>query len=187
MEITENNVNELLKDISEKYLPEEVVLNNYGLILKKHVDKYIGYNNFNGESSIQQLNMLMKEIPKYFQKNNSLRKKYWNTGSYGAKHKLANLIEREYKDNYVTNGQFIFAMLLLGYEMKPISFEKKHITCCSQKDYLITEISPNATFNSSIRDLSKVDCECGLQFARASKKQHERSKMHQLIMSKKIN
>lgn len=183
MEITENNVNELLQEISEKYLPKDIVLNDYGLILRKDVDKYVGYSNFNYENTIKQLNMLIKEIPKYFQKNNPAGKKYWNTASYGAKHRLSDLLQHEYKDTYVTNGQFIFAMLLLGYEMKPINFENTHLVHCNGGT-LITKISPNASFNSSIRDLTKIDCACGLQYKKASRKQHEKSKIHQLVMNK---
>ena len=186
MEITENNVNELLKEISEKYLPEEVVLIPFGLISKHHINRY-GRDNFLGLDSIEKLNILIKEIPKYFQKNSLLGKKYWNTSSYGSKHKFSELIKHDYTDSYVTNGEFIFAMLLLGYEMKPINFDKQYIVPAWGKGFISTTVNPNGIFNSSIRNLSKVDCECGLQFTKASRKQHEKSKIHQLIMSKKIN
>jgi hypothetical protein len=71
-------------------------------------------------------------------------------------------------------------MWLLDYEMKQEVYEHKyHIL--KLKTYL-RACEPNLTFNCSFRDLVKVVCECGLQYTKAAKKQHERSKNHNLII-----
>ena len=73
-------------------------------------------------------------------------------------------------ETYCSNGEFILAMWLLEYEMKT-----------SPSD--IYNSSINAIFNCSHRDLSKVVCDCGLQYTRSSKRQHENSSRHNLIIN----
>jgi len=187
MEVTEENVEELMKNVCDKYLPEQVLISQFGVCLK--INKQYHDMDFNSErhNSVETLNKLIKEIPKYFQKHSSLGKKYWNTSSsYGCKHQLASEIKNDYANTYSTNGQFIFAMLLLGYEMKPIELHKISRSIKRNEDgkYLY-DINPNVTFNCSFRDLSKVVCPCGLQYTKQAKKQHERSKTHNLIMKAK--
>jgi hypothetical protein len=187
MEVTCENVQELMKNVCEKYLPQQVLISQFGVSLKIN-EKYHD-TDFNNNNSIETINNLISEIPKHFQKHSSLGKKYWNTSSsYGCKQQLASEIKNDYKNNYSTNGQFIFAMLLLGYEMKPIELHKiSHSIIRNEFGKYLYDINPNVTFNCSFRDLSKVVCPCGLQYTKQAKKQHERSKTHNLIMKAKEN
>tara|TARA_R110000868_G_scaffold42083_1_gene142825 strand:- start:44 stop:604 length:561 start_codon:yes stop_codon:yes gene_type:complete len=185
MEVTCENVEELMRNVCEQYLPEQVIISHFGVILK--INEKYHRTDFNGNNSIETINKLIKEIPKYFQKHSSFGKKYWNTSSsYGCKHHLADEIKNDYDNTYCTNGQFIFAMLLLGYEMKRIELHKLSPRLSKDENgNKIYDICPNVTFNCSFRDLSKVVCPCGIQYTKQAKKQHERSKTHNLIMKAK--
>jgi hypothetical protein len=172
--LTAENFDGYLAEMSTKYLPEWAELYPFGLVLKYSNHKH---NVWEKERSAKRINKLMKEIPPVFQKHNPLGKKYWNTSSsYGCKHQLAEEIEKNEPNanGYSTNGEFIFTMMLLGYEMKKIERGDR------------SRIDPNATFNCSRRDLTKVICECGLQYSQNSKAQHFRSKNHQFIMTNKL-
>ena len=192
MELTVENISDKLREISEKCLPKEVALVPYGVVLKSQMDLYHGdTDHFFTEHSVKTMNDIMREIPRLFQKHSALGKKFWNTSSsYGSKHFLEHNTGTETKSGiYCYNGQFIFAMLLLGYEMKPIDLKANHrmsfTNRLTKKKDMLEIINPNTTFNCSYRDLSKVVCECGLQYTKSAWKQHERSKTHQLIIAAK--
>jgi hypothetical protein len=172
--LTVENFDEQLASMTTKYLPEWAELLPFGFVLKFSIHKHFGWEK---EKSANRINRLMKEIPPVFQKHNPLGRKYWNTSSsYGQKHQLADEIQKN--DPTVNgdsnNGEFIFAMMLLGYEMKKL-----------ERGERTNKINPNATFNCTRRDLSKVICECGLQYSKNSKGQHFRSKNHHFIITNK--
>jgi hypothetical protein len=172
--LTVENFDEQLASMTTKYLPEWAELLPFGFVLKFSIHKHCKWEL---QKSVNRINKLMKEIPPVFQKHNSLGRKYWNTSSsYGQKHQLADEIKKnEPSDNgYSNNGEFIFAMMLLGYEMKKL-----------ERGERTNKINPNATFNCTRRDLSKVICECGLQYSKNSKGQHFRSKNHHFIITNK--
>jgi hypothetical protein len=189
MEITEQNFEEMLSNIENEFLIPSIVLLPFGLVFRKHIEKHNQWNNVN----IKSINTLIQDIPKYFQKHSKEGKKYWNTSSYGAKHHVEEMRRNEeYQGNpYCSNGEFIFAMLYLGYEMKSLNtnFSKYNVL---KKDKITNEyiphilnFHPNATFNASSRNLKKDICECGLEYTYQSKKQHQKTKIHQAIMREK--
>jgi hypothetical protein len=197
MEITENNIAEILADLERTNFQDGIKLVNFGLIWEEHLYKHIekskmkemyneGYLN-NKRFDIKNINKLLVEIPKHFQKHSPLGKKYWNTNSsYGSKHHIENIRAKNGTPEYCSNGDFIFAMLHLGYEIKKEE-EKKEYFSRKNKETNLYETGlaypfPNVTFNCSHRDLSKIICDCGLQYSKNSKKQHEKSKSHTLIM-----
>jgi len=205
MELTETNFVETLKAMEEKYLPnKEVILTPQGIVWDENIEnfdkmcgtgglyRYIyetGKHRGFSLSDIPRINELIKDIPRFFQKHSRLGKKYWNTSSsYGSKHFLSSELEKEtpQKNTYCSNGQFILAMWILDYEMKPIKVEHKYhqfksIKTNISKSFLM-DICPNVIFNCSHRDLSKIVCPCGLQYTKSAKRQHERSRTHQMIM-----
>ena len=168
-QLTAENFQAILLHNQTKYLPVWAELKPGGFFLRGTGGEW------NEEYSSVRINKLMKEIPRVFQKHSPLGKKYWNTSSsYSCKHQLADEIEKTESCGYSTNGEFIFAMMLLDYEMKPL-----------ERGNGVGKIYPNATFNCSKRDLTKIVCECGLQYSRNSKQQHLRSKSHEMIMANK--
>jgi len=170
-QLTAENFDALLGAVSEKYLPVWAKLVPFGFVLRGDTKKH---SEWSKERSAERINKLMTEIPRVFQKHSPLGKKYWNTSSsYGCKHQLADEVEKTEPNGYSTNGEFIFAMMLLNYEMKPVVRGDRE------------SINPNATFNCSKRDISKVLCECGLQYSKVSKSQHLNSKTHQTIIANK--
>ena len=206
MELTTENFAETLKAMEEKYLPsKEVILTPQGIVWNETTEKfntscgtgglYRHTHSMGGKprgfslSDIPRINELIKDIPRFFQKHSRLGKKYWNTSSsYGSKHFLSDELRKEtpQENTYCSNGQFIFAMWILDYEMKPIKVEYEYREFTNikynTKDIYLLEICPNVIFNCSHRDLSKALCPCGLQYTKSAKKQHERSRTHQMIM-----
>ena len=172
MELTKENFDDLFKTICEQFLPKDCGLSENGIYLHKYPPEPVDLLSPD-DATLEVLNWLLKEIPKHFQKSLPLGKKYWNTGSYKGKH----ILERTDSGKYSTNGQFILAMLLLGYEMKAINPKLL--------DESASKRSINATFNSSSRNISKCLCMCGLQYTKHAKIQHVKSKRHQLIMNAK--
>ncbi len=170
MELTKDNISEIVEEITKKHFPEDVRLEMDGV-------KLLTDENRGDITNFEKINRLMKDIPKSFQKHSILGKKYWNTNSYGGKHTMEEVWDEQQGHKYVSNGEFIFAMLLLGYEMKP--YEVKIRQSMFKKEPGIT---PNVTFNASKRDFSKVLCDCGNQYSKNSKKQHQNTKLHQMIM-----
>lgn len=121
-------------------------------------------------SSIDNILRLVKEIPQLFQKNKT-DKKYWNTNSRSGKNKIEEW--RKYKevgDCYCPHGDFIIAMLILGYEFRKNNAKKY----------------PELTFNATYRNIMKYTCECGLEYTKSIEQQHKKSVMHKTIM-KRIN
>jgi len=171
-ELTAETFDAQLAYVETKYLPVWAKLAPGGVVLRESTDNH----KWSKEYSSQRINKLKGEIPRYFQKHSPLGKKYWNTSSsYGQKHQLASEIEKTEKCGYSTNGEFIFAMMLLDYEMKPVV----------RDTHPRQRVCPNVTFNCSKRDLAKVLCDCGLQYSKNSKQQHLRSKTHETIMAHK--
>ena len=181
MELTAENFDETLERLSAKYLPgKNVKLTRQGIVWNFNDEcKLNGDNN-----TLKVVNNLVKNIPRFFQKHSPIGKKYWNTNSsYGCKHILSSELSKEnpQDDNYSANGEFILAMWILDYEMKPYIDKSEHYKF--QGRTYVKDCNPNVTFNCSFRDLEKVLCKCGLQYTKASKKQHEKSKSHHLIMN----
>ena len=130
------------------------------------------YNLLQNPSNIalENITRLMNEIPLLFQKNKKERK-YWNTNSITGKEKIEEWRKyKEQSDTYTPHGDFIIAMLLLGYEYRNNN-EKKF---------------PQMTFNATYRNIMKYTCECGLEFTKATEIQHKKSVLHKTIM-KRIN
>jgi hypothetical protein len=173
MELTKDNIAQIVEEMTKKHFPEDVRLDYKGVELKSR-ECLEAITNFD------KINRCIKDIPKSFQKHSILGKKYWNTGSYGGKHTIEDIWTDEGRSQHLSNGEFIFAMLLLGYEMKP--YEVKIREKMFKKEPGIT---PNVTFNASKRDFSKVMCDCGNQYSKNSKKQHQNTKLHQMIMAAK--
>lgn len=191
MEITIDNIEKLYDQVSEK-LHESIMLVDYGFIFKNQKDLYHrDFKKFKSEDSVSTLNYLIKQIPIFIikPKSNSLLRKNWNIQSYGAKHILERENKNEYCGGYSNNGQFIFAMLLLGYELEPNYF--KRYSRMSFRNYdtketdYVSIISPNPIFNGKYRDFNKTLCDCGGQYISHSKKQHESTLNHNLFMKEK--
>lgn len=166
-----------LMTLSKQNLPSGLMLRPEGIVREqKGAEQFCPWES----SSISAVNDLLKQIPRFFQKHDPTlegKKPHWNaTSSYSSKHFLSNMLRAEEApgSHYCMNGEFIFAMWLLNYKMKPI----KRIT-------LKGRVPLDATFNCSRRDLSKHLCACGIQYTKASKKQHERTQRHQMIMHAK--
>jgi hypothetical protein len=208
MELTAENFDETLERLSAKHLPDRnIILTPQGIVWNEEMEGFDERAGTGGlfcrrhspfkhkvwklleeelkheHNTLNVVNDLVKNIPRFYQKHNPIGKKYWNTSSsYGCKHVLSAelLKERPQKNTYCNNGQFILAMWILDYEMKPYIYEADY--CIIEKKTYLKSINPNVTFNCSYRDLNKIVCDCGLQYTKASKKQHQRSKNHHLIM-----
>jgi hypothetical protein len=148
-------------------LPKGLTIEDGGVVLKNNVcntaDKVM-YDPSN--ITLENILRLMKEIPLLFQKNKN-EKKYWNTNSRSGKNKIEEW--RQYKsesDTYCPHGDFIIAMLVLGYEYRE-NYDKKY---------------PEMTFNATYRNMMKYTCSCGLEYTKSTEGQHKSSKVHQAIM-----
>ena len=173
MELTKDNIAEIVEEITKKHFPEDVRLDYEGVKLRSH-ECLKPITNF------EKINRTIKDIPKSFQKHSILGKKYWNTNSYGGKHTMEEVWDQQEGHKYVANGEFILAMLLLGYEMKPYVVKIRQSMFKKKPG-----ITPNVTFNASKRDFSKILCDCGNQYSKNTKKQHQNTKLHQMIMAAK--
>jgi len=168
---TEKNEMDILKEriqsLTKEFMSNGIYIEDNG-VYKKESSTSITYNPSN--NTLENIKRLMKEIPLLFQKNKK-EKKYWNTNSYTGKEKVEEW--RKYKEEsetYTPHGDFIIAMLLLGYEYRK-NYEKKY---------------PQMTFNATYRNIMKYTCECGLEFTKATEIQHKKSILHKTIM-KRIN
>ena len=165
--LTADNFDDILAKTVQKNLPDFADLDDSGFILK---DKGLDINKFDKESTSIKLNRILKQIPKVFQKHKNTVRKYWNVNSsYGCKHELENFVTLNGQEGYCTNGEFILAMLILGYEMKPLVIKNE-------------KLCPNAVFNSSKRNLKRIKCDCGLSYTINLKNQHLRSQTHIELM-----
>jgi len=168
---TEKNEMDILKEriqsLTKEFMSNGIYIEDNG-VYKKESSTSLTYNPSN--NTLENIKRLMKEIPLLFQKNKK-EKKYWNTNSNTGKEKVEEW--RKYKEEsetYTPHGDFIIAMLLLGYEYRK-NYEKKY---------------PQMTFNATYRNIMKYTCECGLEFTKATEIQHKKSILHKTIM-KRIN
>jgi hypothetical protein len=160
---------ELCRRISDMLadLPKGLSIEDEGVVLKNNgcnTTEKVAYNPSN--NTLENILRLMKEIPALFQKNKP-EKKYWNTNSRSGKNKIEEW--RKYKgesDPYCPHGEFIIAMLVLGYEYRE-KYEKRY---------------PEMTFNATYRNLMKYTCTCGLEYTKATEGQHKSSQVHKTIM-----
>ena len=171
--LTEETFYAILDTLTTKYLPPGYELKYDGIVVKPEFARPCTWS----KSAIDNVNTLVQNIPRFFQKHSALaKKKYWNTSSsYGCKHYLSDMLRKEDPqsgDHYCSNGEFILACWILDYEIKPFS-------------KLVKGNPLNATFNCTHRDLSKDLCECGIQYTKACRQQHLRSKTHQLVVAEK--
>lgn len=151
--------------IKEQLHPLGLIVEDEGIIKKDDIGVCMLSN-----SSIDNILRLVTEIPLLFQKNKT-DKKYWNTNSRSGKGKIEEW--RKYKeesDTYCSHGDFIIAMLILGYEFRKNNAKKY----------------PELTFNATYRNIMKYTCECGLEYTKSIEQQHKKSVMHKTIM-KRIN
>lgn len=148
-------------------LPKGLAIEDGGVVLKNsNTDEKVDYNLSN--NTLENILRLTKEIPSLFQKNKP-EKKYWNTNSRSGKNKIEEW--RHYKnesDTYCPHGDFIIAMLVLGYEYRQ-NYEKKY---------------PEMTFNATYRNLMKYTCSCGLDYTKSTEIQHKSSQNHKTIMKR---
>ena len=154
---------EKVKECLERRLPAGLWINDRGITNRTETIEPFS------ESSLGNIQRLMKEIPILFQKNNG-ENKYWNTNTNSAREKIEEW--REYKkesDKYCPAGDFIIGMLMLDYEFKPDNVKKY----------------PELVFNASYRNMMKYECECGLDYTALTKLQHQQSAAHKKIMKKK--
>jgi len=148
-------------------LPQGLVIEDDGVVLKNGVsaDK-AEYRP--STTRLENIMRLTHEIPLLFQKNKN-DKQYWNTNSRSGKNKIEEW--RKYKaepDTYCPHGDFIIAMLILGYEYRK-NYEKKY---------------PEMTFNATYRNIMKYTCECGLEYTKSIESQHKSSKIHKTILKR---
>ena len=156
--------------IKEQLHPLGLIVEDEGIIKKDDTGVYTAFVTMLSNSSIDNILRLVTEIPLLFQKNKT-DKKYWNTNSRSGKGKIEEW--RKYKeesDTYCSHGDFIIAMLVLGYEFRKNNAKKY----------------PELTFNATYRNIMKYTCECGLEYTKSIEQQHKKSVMHKTIM-KRIN
>jgi hypothetical protein len=107
-----NNIKLIYSMIQKiKYMLETLEANNYylndhGFVSKEKYKK----QELLSTSSINSIGVAMQDIDKLFKKRITINKKHT---SYGYKHDL-----EDYNKTYFSNGEFIMAMLLLGYNFR---------------------------------------------------------------------
>ena len=142
-------------------LPQGFYLNSEGITKRNPSNENLGINYIN-------VLFIMKYIPKLFQKHS--QKKFFNVNSYTGKNRMEDYLKTHLEIyEYISNGEFILAMLLLGYEYR-------------RSSALGTIYPPNLTFNASFRDKNKIVCECGLEVVKHSMAQHIRSRIHNSLI-----
>lgn len=101
-------------------LPKEIYLtqygNEYGIgTLAKRTEKPTVEDNAK-VFDLNRINLAVEEIPQYFKMMRNIPR---DTSSYGLKHYLEDKVDENFKrDGYITNGDFIIAMMLCGYVCK---------------------------------------------------------------------
>jgi hypothetical protein len=157
MDVKDRLTGNVVRDLVTLRFPEGFYLDSEGVTMQ--YPQVMGFNT-------NTLSLILGIIPKLFQKHKGVRK-FYNCNSYTGKHSLEEYIKKDIEqDVYVSNGEFILAMLMLDYEFKPLN--KREI--------------PNVTFNCSFRNLTPIVCECGLPTTVFSKAQHQRSNNHAILM-----
>jgi len=141
------------------------------------------------------IKLLLKYIPQRFTKHKS-QKKYWNVQSNTGNAELNYWCKQEKNELFelygevgrgdgvlIFSGEFIIAMILLGYEFKPefkMWSERKNET-----EPWKLKVSKILTFNANYLHQEEVLCECGLKYVKDQKYHHFKSKKHQKEMLKK--
>jgi hypothetical protein len=159
---------ERIHECLRKTLPAKTCLTKHG-IYPTDSDDLIELEGMWSVELEKDVPRLLVELPLLFQKIGN-GKQYWNTNSETGKSKVEEW--RKYKnegDVEVSEGSFILAMLLLGYEFKANN-ERKY---------------PHLIFNASYRNLMKYKCECGLEYTKAIEIQHKKSHSHITLMATK--
>ena len=151
-----------VKEFLAETLPEGYYLNTEGVTRRNPEKESLGLD-------YKLVERITQYIPYLFQKHHN--KKYWNVNSYRGKHNMEDYFKFKYERSYyITNGEFILAMLLLGYEYKKTNQQMFRLQL------------PNLTFNCSYRDRTPKLCECGIEYAAASGFQHRQTRVHKNIM-----
>ena len=157
MDVKDRLTGNVIRDLVTLRFPEGFYLNSEGVTMR--YPEVMGFDT-------DVLSIIMKLIPKLFQKHLGVRK-FYNCNSFTAKHALENHIKTIYDETvYISHGTFILAMLMLDYDFKPIT----------QREI------PNVTFNCSFRNLTPIICECGLPTTVFSKQQHKKSINHSILL-----
>ena len=159
---------ELYKQILNVYetrLPANVVVNDNGVRVLSDAIEVFAKRPSN--SSLDNISRLLAELPKLYQKIGN-GKKFWNTSSYTGTLKVQEWREHINPniDNHMPHGDFILAMLLLGYEFKE-NYTRKY---------------PQLVFNATFRNKIRCVCKCGLEYTHATKLQHLKSAIHNKLM-----
>lgn len=179
-----------IREINEKIykkLPKHFEIHKIGIMVKSLEDEMDEWGNrfidmphsiYDDETAMKDLKLFMEIIPKCFIKH-SEETPYWNVGSYSGKHRLEEYFSKNNTNKYVSNGLFIMAMILLGYEFKP------EFTIKYKSNGKMLSVDPNIVFNANYLYRDEIQCECGLSYVRDQKYHHNKSKKHQKEMLKK--
>ena len=181
-ELTSHTFPLVLRAIEQRDLPKGIRIDDDGL-------RWDGKVNWTPD--LTNLNSLINDIPRFIQKSKSERK-YYNVSSYQTKNCLEKMrVDIGLPSRYNTNGEMIFALLYLGYELKPLKI--KHETHCvverkSETARLVKELkplNPNASFNGTLRNLTHATCECGIEYVAQSRHAHIKGRLHKAIMGER--
>jgi hypothetical protein len=122
--------------------------------------------------------MIKEYIPQCFLKLSSI-KPHWHLTSYNGKHRLEEYLLKCGIKQYISNGEFITAMIQMNYQFKP-EFTMRYIN-----DKMV--VDPNLVFNANYLYRDEIVCECGMTYVRDQKNHHLRSKKHEKEMVKLTN
>ena len=125
---TEYNSKYVLRELKIRNIQDNLIetknayIDRYGINAFEGIHPYaLGktpYDNANKSliKNIDNIIQCIEEIPKIYKKLKSA----YNLGSYAGKHAIERHRRHLYgnKDNYISNGEFIIAMILAGYEYK---------------------------------------------------------------------
>ena len=181
-----------IREINEKIykkLPKHFEIHQIGLMVKTlyENDDMDDYGNrltdtphsiYDDDDAMEDLKLFMEIIPKCFIKH-SEETPYWNVGSYAGKHRLEEYFSKNNINKYVSNGLFIMAMILLGYEFK------SEFTIKYKSNGKMLSVDPNMVFNANYLYRNEIQCECGITYVQDQKYHHLKSKKHQKEMLKK--
>jgi hypothetical protein len=157
MNVKDRLTGNVVRDLVTLRFPSGFYLDSQGVTMRR--PEVMGFNT-------DVLALIMNIIPKLFQKHLGVRK-FYNCNSFTGKHALEDYIKNSLNEIvYVSHGVFILAMLMMEYEFKPIT----------QREI------PNVTFNCSFRNLTPIICECGLPTTVFSKRLHQQSNNHAILI-----
>lgn len=160
-DIMRDELYQQILNVYENQLPANVVVDESGVRVLKDAIEVFAKRPSN--TSLDNISRLLGEIPKLYQKIGN-GKKFWNTSSYTGALKVQEWREHINPaiNNHLHHGDFILAMLLLGYEFRE-NYTRKY---------------PQLVFNASFRNKIKCVCKCGLEYTQATKLQHLKSAIH---------